>query len=244
MRRRCARASSSDVDLRLERRRSRRRGSCRSRRCAARRSARPCAISLAAKISCRCRSTDRGSWSRRRRGWRSVTQFCCGMMPSVPIAPCQCTSIRPGMIVLPVASIDLARRPGRATLARGPTAAMRLPSTTTVPSSITSSPRMVTMRAADERERARRARRLRRRSRCRSPVAGGSGSFSGAPSRKAKASLSSRVKSSGPSDQWSRLRVARPVQVLAGVAATPSRPAATSSSGRSSIALAGARRTA
>ncbi len=50
------------------------------------------------------------------------------------------------MIVLPVASITCA--PGRApaTSPRRPTARMRLPSTTTVPSSITSSPRMVTTR--------------------------------------------------------------------------------------------------
>ncbi len=50
----------------------------------------------------------------------------------------------PGMIVLPAASITSAPA---GTLTFAPTAVIRLPVITTVPRSITSSPRMVMMRA-------------------------------------------------------------------------------------------------
>ena len=52
-------------------------------------------------------------------------------------------SMRPGMMVLPVMSSRRASS-GMATEADGPTASMRLPLTTTVAFSITSSPRIVT----------------------------------------------------------------------------------------------------
>ena len=128
---------------------------------------------------CRCDgSCDRRDAEGERR--RRSTQFCCGHdLRRCPCAPCQCTSMRPGMIVLPVRVDDLARRPAPSTLARGPTAVMRLPSTTTV--AVLDD--LVALHgddaAADERDRARSGRRRRRRSRCRRPCSGGCGQLLG-----------------------------------------------------------------
>ncbi len=61
------------------------------------------AISAAAKI---VPVSFDGSWivvtPKPRLAW--LTQLSSGMMPSLPIPPCQCTSIRPGITVRPVAS--------------------------------------------------------------------------------------------------------------------------------------------
>ena len=102
------------------------------------------------------------------------------------------------MIVWPAASTTCASA-GTATSV--PTAAIRLRSTTSVPFSMTSSPSIVTMRAfvkatvpvgtsAGSS------------SPSATPVVSISGSSSGAPGRKAKASRRSRVKYSGPVVQW------------------------------------------
>ncbi len=123
-------------------------------------------------------------------------QFCSGVISERAMAPWAWTSTRPGMMVLPPTSMMRASA-GTSTSPAGPTASIRLPCTTTTPFSITSrspsrAPRMVTTRAP---LRARRplglsAATVKDRSR---PSATGSGSSSGAPSRKAKASFSSRV---------------------------------------------------
>ena len=70
----------------------------------------------------------------------------CGIRPSDPMLPCQWQSTKPGVMVLPRASMRVAPA-GTVTLALGPTAVMRLPVTTIVPSSSTVSPFIVTMRA-------------------------------------------------------------------------------------------------
>ena len=111
--------------------------------------------------------------------------------------PCQCTSTMPGRIVFPATSIVFAPA-GMARLR--PTETMRFPSITIAPSSITSSPRMVMIRA------------------CVSaiaplgtsyfalkptfvPCSGAGGSFSGAPAMNANAFFRSRSNSSCPRDQ-------------------------------------------
>ena len=97
------------------------------------------------------------------------------------------------MTVLPLRVHDVAPA-GTATLARGPTAVMRLPSTTTVPSSITSSPFIVTTRAADHGHRALGHVASSAWKPMFMPVRRRIGAASRArPSRKAKAFLSSRV---------------------------------------------------
>ena len=88
---------------------------------------------------------------------------------------------------------------GSSTAPRRPSAAMRLSRTTTTPSSITSSPRIVTMRAPVSAQVA-----------CGlsasalkpifSPCSGGFGSSAGAPGTKLKLSSSPAVKSSSPSE--------------------------------------------
>ena len=120
----------------------------------------------------------------------ALTQLCCGMIPSAPNVPCQCTSISPGSTVLPAASTTKASG-GTATALRDPTARIRLPSISTTPFSITSVPRIeitlpptiatlpVGTSVGLEKEMF-------------FPEAGGAGRVFGAPSRKAKASGRSR----------------------------------------------------
>ena len=87
---------------------------------------------------------------------------------------------------------------GTSTLPRRPTATMRLSRTTTTPSSITSSPRIVTMRAPVSAQLARglSASALKP---IFCPCSGGFGSSAGAPATKEKLSSSLAVNSSSPS---------------------------------------------
>ncbi len=74
--------------------------------------------------------------------------FCSGITPSSAWPAWAWTSTRPGITVLPVPSTTCAPA-GITTEPRGPTARIRSRSHTTTPSSITSSPFMVTIRAPD-----------------------------------------------------------------------------------------------
>ena len=76
----------------------------------------------------------------------AVYMYGCGECTPHCGHMCACTSINPGMIVLPDTSITRAP-PGTFTLPCAPTPTMRLPVTTTSPRAITSSPFMVMMRA-------------------------------------------------------------------------------------------------
>ena len=78
---------------------------------------------------------------------------------------------------------------------------MRFPWTTIAPSSITSSPRMETIRPPESTTAPEGTSVFSLQPSC-TPLAGASGSFSGAPETKAKASFKSRLKSSGPRAQW------------------------------------------
>ena len=137
---------------------------------------------------------------------------------SRPCAPCQCTSMRPGEHGRARRRRRRARRPGRRPAPRGPTASMRLPSTSTTPSSMTSSPFMVTTRPPTRATVPVGHVRSARRSRCRGPSLGGSGSFSGAPVEEREASRQlarEQLRAERPVQRCAA--VARPVQVLAGV---------------------------
>ena len=119
-----------------------------------------------------------------------MNQFCCGVTSEDPWPPCQCTSTKPGKIVLPEASKTCAPS-GIVTSAAGPTAVMRFFSTTIVPFSMTSSPRIVISRAPVSAT-APSGTSLTAVKPIGLPSATGSGNSSGAPSMKAKASDSVR----------------------------------------------------
>jgi hypothetical protein len=107
--------------------------------------------------------------------------------------------MKPGRTVFPVTSIVFVPA-GIGTDPLRPTAWMRLPWTTTTPSSITSSPFIVTTRPPVN-ARVEVGSSIGAAKPMSTPRIGGSGSFSGEPGRNANASFRSRSKSRGPTAQ-------------------------------------------
>ncbi len=126
------------------------------------------------------------------------------------------------MIVLPRDVDRRARRPAPRRSPRGPTAAMRLPSTTTVPSSMTSSPFIVTTRPPTSATRPGGHVGVRREADRPRHVAGGFGQLRRARRRRTRRRPAEAAREElRPERPVQAAAVARPVQVLAGVVRRP-----------------------